>query len=69
MADPAQLEASLANRATNARDAMPKGGRLIRMTANRRLDADYTAAHADVAEGDFVMIEEDMPIPISLTSK
>jgi CheY-like chemotaxis protein len=36
---------------------MPKGGRLIITTANRRLDADYAAAHADVAEGDFVMIE------------
>lgn len=56
-ADPAQLEAGLANLATNARDAMPKGGRLIIVTDNRRLDADYVASHLDVAEGDYVMIE------------
>ena len=55
--DPAQLEASLANLATNARDAMANGGRLIITTANRRLDADYAASHTDVAEGDYVLIE------------
>ena len=57
VADPAQLEASLANLATNARDAMPKGGRLMIATANRRLDADYVASHVDVREGDYVLIE------------
>jgi PAS domain S-box-containing protein len=55
--DPAQLQASLTNLATNARDAMPKGGRLSIVTANRRLDADYAAAHPDVVPGDYAMIE------------
>ncbi len=55
--DPAQLEASLTNLATNARDAMPQGGRLSIATANRQLDADYAAAHPEVRPGDYAMIE------------
>jgi PAS domain S-box-containing protein len=55
--DPAQLEASLTNLATNARDAMPDGGRLIVVTANRCLDGDYAAQHPEVVPGGYVMIE------------
>ncbi|MBV9826101.1 MAG: PAS domain S-box protein [Alphaproteobacteria bacterium] len=56
-ADPAQLEASLTNLATNSRDAMPRGGRLIIRTENRYLDEDYAADHQDVVPGEFVMVE------------
>jgi signal transduction histidine kinase/ActR/RegA family two-component response regulator len=55
--DPAQLESALANLATNARDAMPRGGRLSIATANRQLDAEYAAEHDDVAPGDYVLLQ------------
>jgi PAS domain S-box-containing protein len=55
--DPAQLEASLINLATNARDAMPRGGKLLITTANRILDEEYAATHGELTAGDFVMIE------------
>ncbi len=55
--DAAQLEASLANLATNARDAMPAGGSLTIATRNQPLDADYVARHSYVSEGDYVLIE------------
>jgi PAS domain S-box-containing protein len=57
IADPAQLEAAITNLATNARDAMPNGGRLAIVSANRQLDADYAAAHVDVTPGDYAAIE------------
>jgi two-component system, cell cycle sensor histidine kinase and response regulator CckA len=55
--DPAQLESSLTNLATNARDAMPEGGNLTIVTSNQHLDGDYASQHAEVQPGDYAMIE------------
>jgi signal transduction histidine kinase len=55
--DRVQLEASLTNLATNARDAMPGGGQLIIVTGNRALDADYAAQSREVQPGEYAMIE------------
>jgi CheY-like chemotaxis protein len=57
VADPAQLEAAITNLATNARDAMPKGGRLTIATYNRHLDRDGMPPHLGLAPGDYVVIE------------
>jgi PAS domain S-box-containing protein len=57
MADAAQLEAALVNLATNARDAMAKGGFVDVVTRNVELDAHYATLHPEVAPGEYVLIE------------
>jgi PAS domain S-box-containing protein len=59
VADAGQLENSLINLALNARDAMPKGGRLIIETANVRLDESDALLAGELqpgAPGAYVML-------------
>jgi PAS domain S-box-containing protein len=56
LVDPSQLTTAVLNLALNARDAMPRGGKLTLETGNVHLDEDYVRVNPEVAPGDYVMI-------------
>jgi PAS domain S-box-containing protein len=72
LVDPTQLTTALLNLAVNARDAMPKGGKLTLETKNEMLDETYSRAYTEVTPGEYVMVavsDTGGGIPASIRDK
>jgi PAS domain S-box-containing protein len=70
--DPSQLTTAILNLALNARDAMPRGGKLIIETLNSTLDESYAGQHSDVKPGQYILIaisDTGIGIPAELLDK
>ncbi len=55
-ADPSQIEQIVMNLVVNARDSMPRGGRVIVETSNADLDETFARKHAPTRPGSYVML-------------
>lgn len=56
VADPVQIDQVVMNLCLNARDAMPKGGRLVIETQNVEMDEEYCRTHPYVQPGSYVVL-------------
>ncbi len=54
--DPGWIEQVIMNLAVNARDAMPRGGKLIIETTNAEVDESFTRSHVTVKPGRYVKL-------------
>jgi two-component system, cell cycle sensor histidine kinase and response regulator CckA len=54
--DPGQIDQVIMNLAINARDAMPRGGKLTIETKNATLDQSYVSEHFGVTPGPYAML-------------
>jgi len=54
--DPVKIEQILMNLSVNARDAMPKGGRLVFKTCNFTIDKSFIEKHSGAKTGQYVQI-------------
>ncbi len=71
MVDPGQFSQILMNLAVNARDALPRGGKIIIETQRMDLDDQYVLKHVQVQPGKYAMIavsDTGMGIPREIVS-
>jgi PAS domain S-box-containing protein len=55
-ADPGEISQIVMNLAVNARDAMPRGGKLIITSSNVTVDGSQSPTDADIPSGDYVLL-------------